>query len=392
MILLENIFLLISFIIIYTYFLFPALLGLFAHFFSVKTERKQEHGVPDLSIIVVVRNGESYITDKIMNCLSLDHPNEHLFLHILSDGSTDRTTELVKPFLDADNIKLHHFDEHIGKNAAINSILHKCSGDILLLTDVSAMVEPDAVKKLWTWFADENVGGVCGTKVFHQSNSNLNESQKAYLSYEDFLRMCESRLSSIASNEGFLYAVRRELMHPIPPGVTDDLFTAMSIVQQHRRFLYDPQVRAVLPLRAKTPGDELRRRRRIVCCSLRGIFKMRVLLNPFKYPVYSWILFSHKFLRRIMPFFLLAVFAINILLMPRNFIFFATGICQIFGYLLFAAMSLFDKHFTPARMGRAVRGWHYFCLGNVGTFLGLVDLLKGKKYTRWEPIQDPRLK
>src|SRR6185503_15625649 len=55
----------------------------------------------------------------------------------------------------------------------------------------------------------------------------------------------EARLGSVTSNDGKLYAIRRELFRPIAPGATDDLFTCLSVVEQGRRFVFEPRAHAL---------------------------------------------------------------------------------------------------------------------------------------------------
>lgn len=384
----ASLFFLSLFLILYTYVFFPIFLGIFSRFVKQKNKQNENLACPSISIIMVVRNAEHYIKDKIINTLSLDFPNNDYEICIASDGSTDRTEELIIPFLDSDPIKFFPYRNHQGKNIVINLVVEHCSGEVLVFTDVSAMIERRALKEILPWFTDKNIGGVCGRKRFKKSKSSLASAQNTFLSYEDFIRKCESTVASIASNEGFFYAIRRELMRPIPHGVTDDLYTAMSVVKQGYRFLFDPEACALLPLRAKTNNNELQRRRRIVCCSLNGIIKMKDLLNPIRYPVYSWILFSHKVLRRLIPIFLCLILLTNLLLIFKNHFYLTTAIIQVSGYFLFGFMLVFNYEFKslPSLIRRMARTWYYFVLGNLGTFWGIVDLLTGKNYSRWDPI------
>lgn len=390
MYILEIVFFISLIAVLYAYLFFPFSLGIFAYFNQRQTYRDGSLPFPRVTIIMIVRNGERYIEDKIKNTFSLDFPIDRYDFYIVSDGSTDRTEKLIQPFLDSNHIIFFPYRNHQGKNFAINSVLKHCNSDIIVFTDVSAMIERGALKQILSWFSDKSIGGVCGRKLFKNSLSSMADAQNIFLSYEDFIRKCESIVGSIASNEGFFYATRRELIRPIPDGVTDDLYTAISVVKQGYRFLFDTEACAILPLRAKKPQSEFQRRRRIVCSSLRGIIMMKELLNPFRYPIYSWILFSHKVLRRFVPFLLFLMLSTNILLLFENHFYLALAIIQVGGYLLFGLMHMYNNEckFMPSLIGNIVRSWYYFVLGNFGTFFGVVDLLTGKNYNRWDPIKE----
>lgn len=375
------------FLVLYTYIVFPALLTLIAYTVPSLVRPGRDIVTPHISIAIIVHNGEQIIADKLTNCLALDYPPNHLEIIVFSDGSTDRTGKIVRDFQSFLPILLLENDTHQGKNFAIRSLQGKCSGDIVIMTDASSMFNSQAVSRIVQWFTEDTVGGVCGRKQFTKADTPIEHAQTAYLSYEDHIRNCESRIASIASNEGFFYAIRRELMQPIPDGVTDDLYIAMSVIRRGFRFLYDPRACASLPIRARSPAGELVRRRRIVCGSLSGIVAMKALLNPIRFPLYSWILFSHKIIRRLVPVLLLFLIAVTLVLAFDSALFLSLFLLQMTGVSVFTAQHFHLLPFSALPWGvkRLASTWYYFCLGNWGTFLGLIDLIRGVKYSKWTP-------
>lgn len=377
-------------LLLYVYVLFPVLLGSVAWFLPklIRPAAPKAESSHRVTMIIVVHNGEQYIAEKLMNSFTEQYPENNFEVIVVSDGSTDRTVEIVKSFQLTHPIRLLDCHTHQGKNRSINRALRECGGDIIVMTDVSAILEKNALHLMLRWFSIKTVGGVCGRKRFLVNDSCLEQAQVSYLSYEDFIREKESRIASIASNEGFFYAVRRELMHPIPEGVSDDLYTAMSVVKNGFRFIFDPQAYAMLPVRARSPHDELARRRRIVCSSLNGILAMKVLLSPFRFPVYSSILFSHKVLRRIVPVILISLICLTMLLIPVSRLFVFFFIVQVTGVMAFIGQHYFPLQLNrlPGVFRRILSGWYYFCLGNWGTLLGLIDFIRGVKYLKWTPV------
>ena len=374
--------------IVYPIVIYPVILRGICGFFKQDSRQESETFLPIVSIVVIVRNGEKVIAEKIKNSLALDYPGDRLEVIVASDGSEDKTVEIAES-LKTDQVKIVAADEHVGKISMMNRAVPEASGEILVFSDVSAMLPGNTVRVLVSWFQDSAVGGVCGRKILVKQEDDFGKVQASYGSYEDSIRSCESRIAGVASNEGFLYAMRRELFEPLPESVSDDLYNAMVIMKQKRRVLFDPDLTARIPVRAKNRGQELARRRRIVCQSLTGLWRMRALFNPLEYGFYSWILFSHKVLRRTVPIFMIAVLVSNLYLIDTHFIFALTFYGQVFAYLAAGLYMMQSdvklKNNNPA--AKLLSAWSYFCIGNAGTLLGIIDFLGGKKYSKWDSVK-----
>jgi cellulose synthase/poly-beta-1,6-N-acetylglucosamine synthase-like glycosyltransferase len=349
---------------------------------------------PSVSIINVMRNAEDIVVDKIHNTLSLAYPLEKLEIILYSDGSTDRTEDKVKPFL-SDSIHLFSSPIHEGKISGINTAVQESSGEILFFSDIDAMLEKDAILKLVKYFADPNVGGVCGKQIIYKSKKGIEEAQRDYKRFDTSIKQLESLIGSISSNDGTLYAIRRKLFKPIPPAVTDDLYVCLSIVKQHYRFLFEPEARAFIKGSARTVPQEIQRRRRIISTSLRGIYLMRELLNPFMYGSFSIRLIINKIIRRLLPLFLITLFLSSILLSQRSSVIEVFLYLQIIFYLIAFLYGSLLQHLPPYGSGLRQLGIinripslaFYFCLGNYGMFLGVIDFLRGREITKWEPVK-----
>ena len=85
--------------IVYSYAIYPLLLALVP---SRRREQPTEPAEwPSVSVLISVYNEEKHITARIENLLALDYPPDKLEILIGSDGSTDRTNELVRQSPDA---------------------------------------------------------------------------------------------------------------------------------------------------------------------------------------------------------------------------------------------------------------------------------------------------
>ena len=342
---------------------------------------------PSVSIITVVHNGEDLIMEKIENSLSLNYPSDRYEIIIFSDGSTDGTEKKVKQITDT---RIHFFSSpiHEGKNHAMNRAFPESSGEILIFSDVDAMLDSNAIGNLVQYFTDLEVGGVCGQRVIHEDRQKLQKAQSDYIKFDSAIKHLESQIGSISSNDGKLYAIRRTLFQPIPPTVTDDLYLCLSVVRQHYRFLFEPGAMAFIRVPSRNAAHEVRRRRRIVSRSLNGIYIMREIMNPFTYGMFSIRLFVNKVMRRLLPLFLILIFLSSMVLSLYDpFVKIVLFFQIIFYTLAFSYGTFFYSIKGFSLVKRITSVAYYFCVGNYGTLMGLIDFIMGRQIVKWEPLK-----
>lgn len=340
---------------------------------------------PSVCLITVARNAGPQIADKLRNSLSINYPREKLEIIVFSDGSTDDTEDIVKQY-EAGGVRLLASKEHRGKIEGMNMAVKMSRGEILFFSDVDTVLEKDSILNLVRYFGDPEVGGVAGRQTIYKDNLDLEKAQKDYKRFDTTIKSLESRIGSISSNDGTLYAIRKRLFHPIPPAVTDDLHVCLSIVKQKYRFIYEPEVKAYIRGSSRDIAHEIERRRRIVSTSLRGIFLMRGLLNPFRYGFFSIRLFINKIVRRLLPFCLILLLLSSNYLSPYSFIMKVFLFMQVSFYALAILYLAVLQHFPDLKsLNRLPSLAFYFCLGNYGMMLGVFDFLRGRKVIKWEP-------
>lgn len=344
---------------------------------------------PSSSLLVAVRNGEGLVTAKVENTLALrgTGPAQVVFV---SDGSTDRTVERLET-LAGERIEVLALAEHRGKAHALNLAVQRCHGEILVFSDADALLAPDALDWLLAPFADDSVGGVCGQRVIQgEERGELSGAQGHYVAADSGLKRAESRLGSVTSNDGKLYAIRRSLFRPIAPGATDDLYACLSIVEQGRRFVFEPRARAFIRTPSRGTSHELARRRRIVSRSLCGISTKRALLNPLRHGFFSIQLLINKVCRRLLPVFLTGLLASSVALTCARVhpvADLALALQLAFYLLALAHGALTRLPWRVPGLGAAASAAYYFCVGNLGTLLGLADFLRGREAIKWDPIK-----
>jgi len=168
-----------------------------------------------VSVVLAVYNGQEFLARKLENLLALDYPPELLDVVVVSDGSTDATDSIVQSYAQR-NVRLVRVP-HGGKAAALNAAMSNATGDILFFVDVRQALDPLALRHLVANFADPSVGAVTGELRFvHSDDVGVAADIDVYWKYEIWVRQRHSRIDSIFSTTGCIYAMRRSLAQPIP--------------------------------------------------------------------------------------------------------------------------------------------------------------------------------
>ncbi|MEW6403157.1 MAG: glycosyltransferase family 2 protein, partial [Chloroflexota bacterium] len=279
-------------LIVYTYFGYPILVTLFA-----KTRRSallQRGSPPSITLLIAAYNEEAVIEGKLRNSLALEYPRDKLQILVVSDGSSDRTPEIVGRF-SADGVELMHSPERRGKMAAINRAMPHARGDVIVFSDANNYYQPDTLIHLTTPFSDEKIGAVSGSKVIDRGDGNLGASEGLYWKYESFIKKQESRLGSCTSVAGEIFALRKNLYAPPPNNIiNDDFYIGMQAIRQGYRLVYVPEAKSSERVSASAK-DEIIRRTRINAGRYQVISLASQVLP--KSPLLVWQIASHKFMR-----------------------------------------------------------------------------------------------
>lgn len=92
----ETLFWVSAVVILYAYILYPGLVYLLSLCYKKPVLGKYIY--PKVSVLISAYNEEKHIEEKIKNLLALDYPQERIEILIGSDGSTDRTDEIVAKY------------------------------------------------------------------------------------------------------------------------------------------------------------------------------------------------------------------------------------------------------------------------------------------------------
>lgn len=359
-------------LVAYAYVGYPALLAVLAR---IRTRPvRAADSEPTLTVVVPVYNQADAILRKIENLLDLDYPRDKVEILVASDGSTDRTDEVVTGFAPR-GVRLVRGPERRGKEAAQNLAVAEAKGAILVFTDATILLERDALRAVVRPFADPEVGCVSSEDDVPGGGEGL------YVRYEMLLRRLESAFRTMVGVSGSFYAVRAGLLAPTEPRYTRDFLVPLDVIESGRRVVAEPRARGhYLP--ADSSSAEFRRKVRTALRGMDVLFLRRRLLNPARGPFVAWALLSHKGARWAMPWALLAAFGSNAALAgraPYGWLLAA----QVLFYLAGAA-ALFSRRVAASLPGKASA---FFLVTNAALFVASIRFARGERAAVWEPTK-----
>jgi glycosyltransferase involved in cell wall biosynthesis len=304
---------------VYTYLGYPLLLQLLT--LGRGGDGREETGKswPQVSITVPAFNEEHQIRETLESLLALEYPAEKKQILIVSDASTDGTDEIVRSFEDR-GVELVRQPERRGKTAAENAVAPLLRGEIVVNTDASIRIHPGSLKELVAPFADPEVGLTSGRDVsVGKEGGEANQGEAGYVGYEMWIRDLETRLGGIVGASGCCYAIRRELHGiPLPEGLSRDFAAALNTRERGFRPISITAATCVVP-RGRSLRKEYPRKVRTITRGMQTLRFKKALLNPFRFGLYSWMLFSHKICRWLLPWAgVLALLALGVLSLQQT--------------------------------------------------------------------------
>jgi cellulose synthase/poly-beta-1,6-N-acetylglucosamine synthase-like glycosyltransferase len=367
-------------ILTYVYVLYPALVTALARRYGRPVRRGDV--LPTITIIVTVYNEEKCIRAKLDNLAELNYPRELVDVIVASDASSD-STEAIASSYESLPVRVLRIEGRQGKTACQNAAAFSAKGDVLIFTDATTRLDTDAARRLVENFADAAVGCVAGRLAYVTDTENLTGSGgRAYWDYEVRLRAGESALGSLVGVSGCLYAVRRSAYRHIHPQLISDFVIAMRMREQGLRTILAPDA-VCFEATLDRGHEELAMRTRVAARSINALVAEWRFLNPMKYRLFAWQLWSHKVLRYATPLLWLTAIGANIaltsqtpylVLLLAQFALIAAGIA---GFLL---------QQRGYKLGLLTQPY-YFLLTNVASLIATLRYLRGERMVTWTPIR-----
>jgi cellulose synthase/poly-beta-1,6-N-acetylglucosamine synthase-like glycosyltransferase len=361
-------------LVVFAYIGYPILIWCFARLFGRNEVSPVigEDQLPSVSLLIAAHNEEKDVEQRILNGLALDYPKGKLEIVIASDGSTDRTNEIVRRYADR-GVRLLDFPQRRGKSSVLNDAFDQLSHPLVALSDANTSFDRDSIKRLASWFADESIGVVCGRLILSDPATGKNVDS-VYWKYETFLKICESKLGALLGSNGGIYMMRKSLFKKIAPNtIVDDFVIPLSARQETGcRIIYDRSAVAY----EETPASitsEFRRRSRIGAGGFQSIGQLWGLLHP-KHGWVSFTFLSHKILRWMCPFFLIGALLMTLPLIHH----------PVFMALLLVQVVFYGSSLLAGYLPTEPRFLRYFKLGTMFTMMNAGLLVGFFRWLLWE--------
>lgn len=373
--------------LIYAYVGYPVLIGLIARQLgrtdsALRSDSTED--LPELTVLIAAHNAEDCLTERIENILACDYPAQRVNVLVASDGSTDGTCRVVAQFADS-RVRAVSFHERRGKSATLIAAVDLVETPLIVFTDATTQFDPQALRRLARHFADPNVGLAAGKVMMVDQNGSASES--LYWKIENKIRGWEARLGITLGASGSIYAIRRSMfVTPSRPTINDDLVFPILIRMTHQcRVVFDPSAGAYTSSTGGMYAEFLRRQRIGI-----GAFQC---LSPLRSGLLRWenrwqaaAFVSHKLIRWIGPFLLLAAFISNLILVADP-VFKVLALLQLLGYGAAAYGILTTRQNLASRLARTGTS---FVVMNVAIGFGICRWLIGDDRVIWNPTERPR--
>jgi hypothetical protein len=374
----EALFWISLFAVVYPYVIYPALLVACNRLAGRRPLVPDLAHRPSVSVVLPLHNEAPRIEAKVKNLLELDYPADCLQFIVVGDGCTDDTLERAAR-VGGSRVSVFPLANRAGKAAALNAGLAQATGEIVVFTDAGILLERGALASLVGHFRHPAVGCVSGEDYVEGGGS-----EGLYGRMELFVRREEARLHSIAGASGCFYGMRRALCRPFRPGMAPDFLSVLDTVRSGHRAVCEPAARGAMTATASQRA-EFSRKARTFLRGLTALFGNAALLNPLRYPAFSFILWSHKLMRWLGPVSLVLCLVLAFWLRGQP-----VYALMLYGQLAFYAVGLAAIAW-PETLGRigVARISGFFLLVNAAAGQALLQWLAGVRQELWEPTRRP---
>lgn len=340
--------------------------------------------LPEVTLLVAAYNEEDYVKTKVENTLQLNYPPHKLHQMWVTDGSNDKTPELLAAY---SSVEVLHKPERNGKIAAMNRAVKFVKTPIVVFSDANTLLGKESIRRIAEMFSDPKTGCVSGEKrIFNAAEEAASAAGEGlYWKYESALKRWDAELYSAVGAAGELFAIRTELFNEVEADtLLDDFIISLRVAMQGYKIDYDPEAYAIETASANVK-EELKRKIRIAAGGIQSIVRLYPLLNIFKYGMLSFQYISHRVLRwTITPLALILLFLVNIVLATQSIFFAVVLVLQVFFYL--SALIGWQLENKKLKV-KAFFVPYYFFIMNYAVFMGFGRYIKKSQSVNWERAQ-----
>lgn len=378
-------------ILFYTYAGYAILLFILVQFKKLFFPEKKSFSwagyEPYVCLFVTAFNEKDYVIQKVNNSFELDYPKEKIQYLWITDGSDDGTPELLRTF---NELEVYHHPERRGKIHAMNRGMKFVKAPLVIFSDTNTFLGKNTIREIVAKFRDSRVGCVAGEKriLELEADTAAGAGESIYWKFESWVKKMDGKFNSAVGAVGELFAIRTELFQEVENDtILDDFIISLRIAGQGYKIAYAPDAfaeeTASLNIR-----EELKRKIRIAAGGVQTIFRLKWLLNPFRFGWLTWQYISHKVLRwTITPISMFFLLIINVLIVlsgskSEGFFFYLSILCLQFMFYILASAGWYYENrklrfkffFIP----------FYFVFVNYASVRGFFRYFLGKQSVKWE--------
>lgn len=363
---------------LFSYFIYPISLVIIKRFRGSKTQANlSTQSKKTASFIITAHNEANQIKAKIENTLELNHDDIEFEIVVASDFSTDDTDAIVESYADR-GVKLVRADQHLGKEYAQLCGIKQAKGDVLIFSDSATRLKPEVLKTLMSYFDDDEVGSISSEDRFIAQDGKV-AGEGAYVKYEMWLRSLESKCAGLVGLSGSFFAARREICAAWDIHSPSDFNTALNTNQAGKLSVSCPDVEGYYP-NLKDESKEYQRKLRTAIRGMTGLSRHTEVLNPLKFGLYAYQVWSHKVMRWAVPWFMILALISNLWLLNTSF-YVVTMLIQV------ALLAMFlSAHIEPnLRKNALIKLVYFFYQVNLALAHAAIKFLSGTRMTTWKP-------
>jgi len=329
---------------------------------------------PPLSVVIAVHDAEGDLPAKLENTLAADYPGD-LEVIVASDHSTDRTEAITRSWGDP-RVRLVCNTGERGKESAQAAAIPLARGEIVVFTDVSAQLAPDALRSIVRPFADPGVGCVSS-----EDEVESDGGEGAYVRYEMALRRLENVCGGLIGLSGSFFAVRREICDPWPTHLASDFRTALEASRRGLRAVSEPGARATFRA-VEDAAAEWPRKVRTVRRGIAVLSAYRDLLDP-RHGRVAFSLWGHKLMRFTSPLALIVLLLASVAAARESVLAAWLASAQLAFYAV-GGVALVSSRVQGLLLPRLAA---FFMLVNASMVVAWAYHLTGRRSVKWQPTR-----
>lgn len=386
------------FLLAHSYVGYPLLLSLLARGRSLPAvDPGPESKLPEVAVLLSAYNEESVIEETLESILASDYPADKLTVWIGSDGSTDRTHEILGRFARIfPQLEVSVFGGRNGKIRIVNRLAEKAlarfadpASAVFVLCDANVTWNPSLLRRCAERLRDPEIGLVGAVvRDRNRSHQGIGDQEEAYVGMENLTKYREGVLwGNMMGAFGACYAMKARLFRPVPAShLVDDFYQTMQVIGREKMAVVD--LGALCYESVSTEIDEeFRRKSRIATGNFQNLHRYLPLYLPGTGGwANSFAFWSHKGLRWLGPV-LLGISGVSLLVLAGSAPFYrwllAAGVVLLAGCGIDAILARSGSRFQA----RGLRFVRYFLVMNAALFHGMVRFLRGPKGSVWEPTR-----